>query len=132
MSADKIFTEEEVAKHNTKDDCWVIIGNDKTGGRKVYDVTKYLDDHPGGPEIIQDYAGKDADDMFEDIGHSKGARETLATLVIGTLKVDPNAPKKADAKKAKIESKGGLNPLAVLLLIAAIALGYYFSQVKQN
>lgn len=110
----------------------MIIGNDKTGGRKVYDVTKYLDDHPGGPEIIQDYAGKDADDMFEDIGHSKGARETLATLCIGSLKEDPNAVKKKADKKAKIESKGGLNPLAVLLLIAAIALGYYFSQVKQN
>jgi cytochrome b involved in lipid metabolism len=132
MSADKVYTEDEVAKHNTKEDCWVIIGNDKTGGRKVYDVTKYLDDHPGGPEIIQDYAGKDADDMFEDIGHSKGARETLATLCIGSLKEDPNAVKKKADKKAKIESKGGLNPLAVLLLIAAIALGYYFSQVKQN
>ena len=37
---------------------------------KVYDVTKYLDDHPGGSEIIVEYAGKDATDMFEDIGHS--------------------------------------------------------------
>jgi len=36
----------------------------------VYDVTKYLDDHPGGSEIIVEYAGKDATDMFEDIGHS--------------------------------------------------------------
>lgn len=36
----------------------------------MYDVSKYLDDHPGGSEIIVEYAGKDATDMFEDIGHS--------------------------------------------------------------
>lgn len=57
------------------------------GGPKVYDVTKYLNEHPGGPEIVLDYAGKDADDMFEDIGHSSGAREKLKSLLIGSLKV---------------------------------------------
>lgn len=58
------------------------------GGKKVYDVTKYLNEHPGGPEIVLDYAGKDADDMFEDIGHSSGAREKLKSLLIGNLKVN--------------------------------------------
>jgi cytochrome b involved in lipid metabolism len=29
-----------------------------TGGAKVYDVTKYLNDHPGGPEIMMEFAGK--------------------------------------------------------------------------
>ena len=57
------------------------------GGQKVYDVTKYLEEHPGGPEIIMEFAGKDADDMFEDIGHSKEARATLKDLLVGTLKV---------------------------------------------
>lgn len=28
------------------------------GGPKVYDVTKYLSDHPGGPEIMLDLAGR--------------------------------------------------------------------------
>lgn len=36
-----------------------------TGGPKVYDVTKYLDDHPGGAEVIMDVAGQDADEFFE-------------------------------------------------------------------
>merc|ERR1711924_438156 len=35
-------TSEEVAKHSTDSDCWVIVGDD------VYDVTKFLGDHPGG------------------------------------------------------------------------------------
>ena len=38
----KTFTLEEVARHNTREDCWVIVGTD------VLDVTKYLDEHPGG------------------------------------------------------------------------------------
>lgn len=49
-----------IAKHNSNDDCWIILGNDKNGGPKVYDVTKYLDDHPGGREVIMDHAGKAA------------------------------------------------------------------------
>ena len=47
----------EVAKHNTESDCWIIIGNAKTGGRKVYDVSKYLEEHPGGAEVMMEYAG---------------------------------------------------------------------------
>ena len=35
----------EVAKHKSQDDVWMVIHN------KIYDVTKYLDDHPGGMEV---------------------------------------------------------------------------------
>ena len=47
----------EVAKHNTESDCWIIIGNAETGGKKVYDISKYMDDHPGGAEILMEFAG---------------------------------------------------------------------------
>lgn len=69
-------------------------------------MTKYLGDHPGGPEIMLDFAGKkslrvllnlnryllhlsgkDADGMFEDIGHSSTARDILKKYLIGDLKV---------------------------------------------
>ena len=57
------------------------------GGQKVYDVTKYLEEHPGGPEIIMEFAGKEADDMFEDIGHSKEARQKQKEFLVGSVKV---------------------------------------------
>lgn len=121
------FTEEEVAKHNTKQDCWIIVGNDTNGGPKVYDVTSYLDDHPGGCEVILDVAGKDADDMFEDIGHSKDARQTLKSFYKGELRVSEEAKQARQQQQGEMkEKKGGLNPLAVVVLLVAIAVGLLF------
>ena len=47
--------------------------------------------------------------------------------------IDPDAPKPAKGKKAATvagSSSGGLNPMAVILLLLAIAAGVYFSQMK--
>jgi cytochrome b involved in lipid metabolism len=55
----RTVTQAEVAKHNTADDCWVIIDN------VAYDVTKFLEDHPGGKNAITIYAGKDASKEFK-------------------------------------------------------------------
>ncbi len=81
----QIYTAAEVAKHNTESDCWIIIGNKKNGGPKVYNITSYLPDHPGGKHAILDMGGQNADDMFEDAGHSAGARKILAKFLIGVL-----------------------------------------------
>jgi len=48
-----IFTAEEVAKHDKKDDCWMIING------SVYDVTSYFDYHPGGHQALMNFAGRD-------------------------------------------------------------------------
>jgi len=81
----KTLTLAEVAAHDREDDCYLIIGNERTGGAKVYDVTKYLEDHPGGDAVLLELAGKYADDMFEDIGHSTNARQQLKEFLVGTL-----------------------------------------------
>jgi L-lactate dehydrogenase (cytochrome) len=55
------LTGQEIAKHNSKDSCWVIIHG------KAYDVTEFLPEHPGGPKIILKYAGKDATEEYAPI-----------------------------------------------------------------
>src|SRR5690242_7106747 len=78
LIAQRQLNKKEVAKHNKEDDCWVIIDG------RVFDVTAYLQEHPGkscsiiifivtgaaAPILV--YAGKDASRDFHDI-HSKDA-----------------------------------------------------------
>ena len=79
------FTSEEVAKHNSKDDCWLILDG------KVYDVTKFIPAHPGGKAILEG-CGKDATMLFEtrpmgsESSHSARARAIRETYYIGDLK----------------------------------------------
>ncbi|KAM7484445.1 hypothetical protein LguiA_000454 [Lonicera macranthoides] len=80
----KLYTMNEASLHNSKDDCWVVIDG------KVYDVSSYLDEHPGGDDVILAATGKDATDEFEDAGHSKSARELMESFFIGEL--DPSSP----------------------------------------
>jgi L-lactate dehydrogenase (cytochrome) len=79
------LTGEEIAKHSSKDDCWVIIhgrGKFSTLSRATlrhtntihpltlhpaYDVTEFMPEHPGGPKVILKYAGKDATEEYEPI-----------------------------------------------------------------
>ncbi|RDB29558.1 Cytochrome b2, mitochondrial [Hypsizygus marmoreus] len=55
------WTLEEVGTHNSASSCWVIIQN------RVYDVTEFLNEHPGGASIILRYAGRDATPAYEPI-----------------------------------------------------------------
>jgi cytochrome b5 len=99
----------------------------------VYDVTKYLDDHPGGAEVMLDVAGQNADEFFEDIGHSKEAREELKKYYIGDFKLDEaalQAMKEAAAKKKKEESNTGFM-LVLLVGLLAILFGLYQNQIKK-
>merc|ERR1719265_2400698 len=52
------YTLDEVAKHNTKEDCWVVVNG------QVLNVTSFLKDHPGGELAILTFAGKDATEEF--------------------------------------------------------------------
>lgn len=57
----KPISPHEVAKHNSKRDCWVVING------YVYDLTDFIPAHPGGPGVISVNAGKDVTAMFEPI-----------------------------------------------------------------
>ncbi|CAA2965323.1 cytochrome b5 [Olea europaea subsp. europaea] len=75
--APKVHTFEEVASHNKKDDCWLIISG------KVYNVTPFLEEHPGGDEVL--LTSTDATNDFEDVGHSDDAKVTMQKFYIGEI-----------------------------------------------
>ncbi|KAJ6760390.1 CYTOCHROME B5 [Salix purpurea] len=79
MASSKVYLFDEIAKHNKTKDCWLIISG------KVYDVTSFMDDHPGGDEVLLSSTGKDATNDFEDVGHSDDAREMMEKYVIGEV-----------------------------------------------
>jgi cytochrome b involved in lipid metabolism len=55
----------------------------------VCDVTKYVDDHPGGPVVLQGKGGKDATKSFNDVSHTEEAIKKMLTFKIG--EVDPSS-----------------------------------------
>ncbi|XP_028288993.1 cytochrome b5-like [Parambassis ranga] len=78
----KYYRLAEVEEQNSFKSTWIIIHN------KVYDVTKFLEEHPGGEEVLREQAGGDATESFEDVGHSTDAREMASSMVIGELHPD--------------------------------------------
>ncbi|KAK5166630.1 fatty acid alpha-hydroxylase [Saxophila tyrrhenica] len=70
----------EVAAHNTEKSCYVTVGT------KVYDITDFLEDHPGGGDLILQYGGQDVKEAMEDPishAHSEAAWEVLDDCLIG-------------------------------------------------
>jgi len=103
----------EIESHNTAKSCYVILGNN------VYDVTDFLDSHPGGADLVLEYAGKDVADILKDEAshtHSDTAYEVLDDSLVGfvapdkssngsTVNVNANG-KKDEAEVPRYDSKG--------------------------
>ena len=53
-----MYSWEEIGKHDRKEDAWVVVED------KVYNVSKFVDKHPGGPKIILHRAGRMATETF--------------------------------------------------------------------
>ncbi|KAJ7188747.1 glyoxylate dehydrogenase [Mycena filopes] len=61
MGAMSLIPEQLLAQHASRESCWIVVH------KKVYDITDFLDEHPGGSKIILRYAGKDATAEYEPI-----------------------------------------------------------------
>jgi len=77
---EKEFTMEEVAKHNKKEDLWVVVKG------VVMDVTNWLDEHPGGPQAIMNFMGRDATEEFEMLHDDEVIPKYAPDQVIGRVK----------------------------------------------
>lgn len=76
------FTRQQVAQHSRIDDLWLILRLD--GRSKVYDVTSYVDEHPGGDQIARN-AGRDSTDLFTGPQHPPRVYDLIDEFCIGYL-----------------------------------------------
>ncbi|KAL4934491.1 fatty acid alpha-hydroxylase [Aspergillus undulatus] len=76
------FTPAEVESHNSAKSCYVTLGS------KVYDITSFVEDHPGGGDLVLEYAGKDVTEILRDTvshEHSESAYEILEDNLVGFI-----------------------------------------------
>jgi len=106
------YTPEEVSKHNSKRDAWIIVDG------WVLDVTLMSSLHPGGSEILEPYYGKNATDVFRDTNvhyHSTAATHLLKKFIIGYVRdcksendIKLESSFKRDASDFGVDLKKGL------------------------
>ncbi|VDK72149.1 unnamed protein product [Litomosoides sigmodontis] len=120
-------TRAHVAEHNTGSSSWMCIDN------KVYDLTTFLDQHPGGSEVLLKMAGLDATEAYEDVGHSTHARTLKEKYLVAEI-VDEEKMKYSYDKEKWLpnlaESKSdsaATDPMVFVAILAVIfAVTYYF------
>lgn len=95
-SASEAFTRDEVAKHNTEDSLWCIIDS------VVYDLTDFVDAHPGGEFVLRQVAGKDATTEFYNL-HRHEVLTKYARFAVGTIE--------GEKPKVITPKAGDLSPL---------------------
>jgi cytochrome b involved in lipid metabolism len=132
MAELRIITKEELASHKDARSIWISIHD------KIYDVTKFLEEHPGGEEVLLESGGQDGSEGFEDVGHSTDARELMAGYLIGELpehersstsstkKTTPSSPESSS------DSGGLMGWIVPLGLAVAAALIYRYVIATQH
>ncbi|GAM27157.1 hypothetical protein SAMD00019534_103320, partial [Acytostelium subglobosum LB1] len=118
MDVIREYTLEEVAKHNTPKDLWLVLDG------KVYDCTSFVDNHPGGAGYLTYLAGTDATGPFMYNEHSSAAIEQLKPLYIGectNTKTPPGKFAKHYAVHREVKIRKGYMSLAIRAIIVAAA-----------
>jgi cytochrome b involved in lipid metabolism len=92
------LTLQEVALHATTDDCWASIhGN-------VYDLTEWVNDHPGGSIYIQSICGKDGTDLYSAQHPTLWLKVYVAGYRLGPLVAATEAPQVTDVPVSATEA----------------------------
>ncbi|PKA64243.1 Cytochrome b5 [Apostasia shenzhenica] len=72
------YTKQDVSVHNKRNDCWIIIKD------KVYDVSPYVEEHPGGDAILK-HAGGDSTEGFFGPQHATRVFDMIDEFYVGDL-----------------------------------------------
>ncbi|KAF8530912.1 cytochrome b5 [Gautieria morchelliformis] len=122
----KEVTYDELKQHVNKENLYILLHN------KVYNVSKFIDEHPGGDEVMLAEAGKDATEAFEDVGHSDEARALLDGLYVGDFEKGgvlktKEIPNRTSGVVAQEQSSSAVTYLIPLALLGAYFAWRYYS-----
>ncbi|XP_061393715.1 cytochrome b5 reductase 4 [Musca vetustissima] len=98
-------TPEELAKHNTRNDAWMAIRG------VVYNVTRYMDFHPGGVDELMRGVGKDATKLFNEVHAWVNYQQLLNKCLIGPLKHSKKVEKVLEVSTNDLSPKFTRPPL---------------------
>ncbi|XP_017876237.1 cytochrome b5-like [Ceratina calcarata] len=112
----KQYTRSEVASSNNKEKTLIILHD------KVYDVASFLNEHPGGEEILLDHGGKDGSEDFDDVGHSVDALELMKNYLVGELVEAEKTYKKPKHWNAKYNTENKQDQGTSPLMLAGVAV----------
>ncbi|KIL63508.1 hypothetical protein M378DRAFT_664020 [Amanita muscaria Koide BX008] len=138
----RVYSSEDVQSRNTQSSCWV------TRAGKVYDVTAFLKDHPGGEDYILQHAGQDVEEIMrnpEQHEHSSSAYDVMEEYVVGRLGTDETVvrddweatedfhPDNTDSERdyEKNQFLDLRKPLFMQMWQANFSKSYYLKQVHQ-
>lgn len=133
-SSKRIYTLTDVERHNTRQSCWIVHNN------TVYDVTAFVGDHPGGDDLILDWAGKDVTEIMDDPvehAHSDSAYDLLTEYAVGVLMtgqsiVDENAEIGEDFQPENTDSSEDFQKNAFLDLDKPLILQVWYSNWSKD
>lgn len=112
------FTWEEVAKHDHRDDLWVVIDEG------VYNLSKMVEKHPGGAKVIVLRAGKKADKVFASGDHPpKVIEKILPHFRVGSI------DEESQIESWQRERKTGKADSIIVLLLSVLILGFMGSMM---
>nr|XP_060644089.1 cytochrome b5 type B [Anolis sagrei ordinatus] len=114
------FTLAEVAKRSTGKETWLVIHG------RVYDVTRFLDEHPGGEEVLLEQAGQDATESFDDVGHSEDAHEMLRQYLIGEVHPDDLKPGSSKDPNKSPSNDSSFWTVWLIPIVGALVLGLMY------
>ncbi|KAF8204605.1 cytochrome b5-like heme/steroid binding domain-containing protein [Pholiota molesta] len=121
--ATKIVTLDELRANKSRSKFYILIHG------KVYDATKFMDEHPGGDEVILAEGGQDATEAFEDVGHSDEARALLPAMLVGDFEQGESSNLKSGAAAAQASRVAGAveSGSNLMYFVPLGLLGAYFA-----
>lgn len=102
MDMSKVFTLKEIEAHNSLKSLWVIFNG------RVYDITEFVKDHPGGDDLLLQYAGQDITEVMYDKDyheHSEASYEILQDYMIGKIEESNMQSRQFKGQRASLHRK---------------------------